>query len=179
MLWSENADTAVLRLVTGIPPPGEGVTTLRAFLGGETRFAPEDIHILLRDMGSGTHLVADAGLHPDAPLAVCIPLDRDGIDRLVALDRLLRHLNGYKVPPDQRVTAQQRRRLKRMLQAVDGRQEGADQREIAEILFGKGRVAAEHWPTSSLRDAVRDLLGDGAAMIAGGYRKLLRFRRRP
>ncbi|WP_240904510.1 DUF2285 domain-containing protein [Rhodobacter sp. SGA-6-6] len=152
---------------------------MRAFLGGEMRLGPEDMHVLLRDMGAGVHLVADARLHPDAPLAVCVPLDHDGLDRLMALDRLLRHLNGYRIPADQRVTHQQRRRLKRMLQAVDSRQEGAGQREIAEILFGKGRVAAEHWPTFSLRDAVRDLLGDGAAMIAGGYRKLLRFRRKP
>lgn len=179
VFWSENADTAVLRLVTGIPPPAGSVVTLRTFLSGEMRLAPGELHLLLRDIGAGAHLIVDAWLHPDAPLAVCIPLDRDGLDRLAALDRLLRHLNGYKVPPDQRITAQQRRRLKAMLQAVDGQQHHAGQREIAEVIFGAPRVADEHWPTSPLRDAVRDLLQDGAAMIAGGYRKLLRFRRRP
>lgn len=165
--------------MTGIPPPAGHLVTLRAFLSGETRLAPGELHLLLRDIGTGVHLVADAGLHPEAPLAVCIPLDRDGLDRLAALDRLLRHLNGYKVPEDRRVTAQQRRRLKAMLQAIDGRHHHAGQREIAEVIFGAPRVADEHWPTSPLRDAVRDLLHDGAGMVAGGYRKLLRFRRKP
>jgi hypothetical protein len=31
----------------------------------------------------------------------------------------------------------------------------------------------------AFRDTVRDLLSDGTAMIAGGYLKLLRFRRDP
>ncbi|MDP0926546.1 DUF2285 domain-containing protein [Paracoccus onubensis] len=168
----------MLRLVTGIPPPHIGVTNLRAFLSGETRIAPEELHILLREIGPGLHLIADPACNPDDPLAVLIPLDRDGLDRLAALDRLLRHLNGYQVPPDRRMTAQQRRRLKAMLRAVDGRENHASQREIAGVLFGAERIAEEHWQTSPLRDAVRDLLKDGTKMIAGGYRKLLRFRRR-
>ncbi len=116
---------------------------------------------------------------PDDPLSVVVPLDRNGLDRLAALDRLLRHLAGYRVPPDQRMTAQQRRRLKTMLRAVDARQHQASQREIAQVLFGADRVAAEQWQNSPLRDVVRDLVRDGAAMIAGGYLRLLRFRRRP
>lgn len=164
--------------MSGVPPPLEGIATLRAFLAGEVRLLPEEMHIIVRDMGAGVHLIADAQLHPDAPLAVCVPLDRNGLDRLASLDRLLRHLNGYKVPKDQRVTAQQRRRLKAMLQAVDGREHHAGQREIAAVIFGAPRIADEHWPTSPLRDAVRDLLRDGAAIVAGGYLKLLRFRRR-
>ncbi|GKX34094.1 MAG: hypothetical protein MnENMB40S_17120 [Rhizobiaceae bacterium MnEN-MB40S] len=77
------------------------------------------------------------------------------------------------------MTAQQRRRLKNMLRAVDGRMNDADYREIAEVIFGVERVATEPWKTSALRDAVLDLVKDGLAMIDGGYRKLLRHRRRP
>ena len=65
-----------------------------------------------------------------------------------------------------------------MLRAVDGRMNDADYREIAEAIFGVERVAAEPWKTSALRDAVLDLVKDGFAMIDGGYRKLLRHRRR-
>lgn len=152
---------------------------MRAFLSGEVSIAPEELHLLLRQVDSGLHLVADPSILPDDPLAVAVPLDRDGLDRLAALDRLLRYLAGYKVPPDQRMTAQQRRRLKVMLRAVDARQHRASQREIAQVLFGVDRIADEHWQSSPFRDTVRDLLRDGAAMIAGGYLKLLRFRRRP
>ena len=51
-------------------------------------------------------------------------------------------------------------------------------REIAEAIFGVERVASDPWKTSALRDAVLDLVKDGFAMIDGGYRKLLRHRRR-
>ncbi|GLK63751.1 hypothetical protein GCM10017635_12220 [Paracoccus kondratievae] len=102
------------------------------------------MHILLRGIGPDLHLITDVACKADDPLAVMIPLDRDGLDRLAALDRLLRHLNGYKVPPDRRITTQQRRRLKAMLRAADGREHGATQREIAEVVFGIERVAEEH-----------------------------------
>ncbi|MFC3753122.1 DUF2285 domain-containing protein [Aquamicrobium ahrensii] len=166
--------------MAGNPAPArEGAITLRAFLSGEKRVAPDELHLLLREIGPGLHLVADPAIRPDDPISVAIALDRDGLDRVAALDRLLRHLAGYRIPPDQRMTAQQRRRLKVMLRAVDARQHRTSQREIAQVLFGVERIAEEHWQSSPLRDTVRDLIRDGTAMIAGGYIKLLRFRRRP
>ena len=178
VLWSEAADTAVLRLAENLAQSREGSATLRSFLAGDVKLAPDELHVLLRGIGPDLHLLADASIAPDDPLAVVVPLDRDGLDRVAALDRLLRHLAGYRVPPDRRITAQQRRRLKIMLRAVDARQHRASQREIAQVLFGVDRIADEHWQSSPFRDTVRDLLHDGAAMIAGGYLKLLRFRRR-
>lgn len=178
VFWSEDANTSVLRLVRSIPVPADDQITLRAFLDGEVKSAPDALHILLRSLDPGLVVILDARSAPEDPLAALIPLGRDGLDRLAALERLLRHLHGYKVPPDRRLTTQQRRRLKAMLQAVDGHQQYARQREIAEAIFGIDRVALEPWQTSPLRDVVRDLLKDGAAMIAGGYRRLLRYRRR-
>ncbi|UFS68204.1 DUF2285 domain-containing protein (plasmid) [Paracoccus denitrificans] len=167
-----------MRLVADIRLPSAARLETRSLLSAEALLATGKLHLLLRSLDPNLHVIADAQLRPGDPLAVLIPLDADGLDRLAALDRLLRHLAGYRVPPDQRITAQQRRRLKAMLRAADARHHRASQREIAEALFGPERVAREHWPTSPLRDAVRDLLKDGAGMITGGYRKLLRFRRR-
>lgn len=65
-----------------------------------------------------------------------------------------------------------------MMRAVDGRTARATYREIAIALYGVDRVAAESWKTSALRDTVIGLVEGGAAMIAGGYLKLLRHRRR-
>jgi hypothetical protein len=178
IFWSETVDTAVLRLVAGRFPPGQGAATLGDLCHDEVRISEDELHLLLRSIAPDLHLVADPGMTPDAPVGVHIPLDSDGLDRIAALDRLLRHLSGYKVPPDLRVTSQQRRRLKAMLRACDARRHNASQREIAEVIFGVERVSSEHWKTSPLRDFVRDLLKDGASMISGGYRKLLRFRRR-
>ncbi len=66
-----------------------------------------------------------------------------------------------------------------MLQATDGRMNGAPYRAIAGAIFGDDRVAVEHWKTSTLRVTTSTLVKDGMAMIAGGYRTLLRHRRQP
>ncbi len=47
------------------------------------------------------------------------------------------------MPPDTRMTRQQRGRLRLMLQACDGRNRGASYRAIAEAIFGTERVAAD------------------------------------
>lgn len=114
----------------------------------------------------------------EQPLAAMVPLDADGLDRIAAVDRLWRSLHKRPVPADTRLTQQQRRRLKLMLRAVDGRMNNATYREIADALFGATRVAGDPWKTSALRDATMDLVKDGFAMIDSGYRKLLRHRRR-
>lgn len=120
-----------------------------------------------------------AGVAANVPLAALVPLDADGFDRIEAINRLLRALHGQSVPHDRRLTRQQRRRYRHMLQAVDGRMNGASYREIASVIFGVDRIASEPWKTSALRDAAKSLVKDGFAMIAGGYRVLLRLRRRP
>jgi len=140
--------------------------------------AAEGLHLSHRTDAGDIHLIVLSGLEPEQPISAIIPLDAVGLDRIEALTRLWRSLNGHKVPSDTRMTAQQRRRLKNMLRAVDGRMNDADYREIAEVIFGVERVTAEPWKTSALRDAVNDLVKDGFAMIDGGYRKLLRHRRR-
>ncbi|NRC52559.1 DUF2285 domain-containing protein [Mesorhizobium sediminum] len=134
----------------------------------------------LYDLGNGQslHLVRLIGVDGARPLAALVPLDADGLDRVEAVSRLVKALHGRAVPQDTRLTDQQSRRARHMLQAVDGRTNGASYREIAEALFGVRRVADQPWKTSALRDTVKDLVRDGLAMIQGGYRQLLRHRRR-
>ncbi|WP_172273780.1 DUF2285 domain-containing protein [Caulobacter sp. RHG1] len=114
------------------------------------------------------------GEHPDPrrPLEAVVPLDAATPARLRALDRLARHLEGRKPPPDP-ITRQRRRRMAAMLRALDARASGAVYREIASVLFGAARVAAEPWKTSSIRDATLRLVRDGGAMAQGGYLSLL------
>ncbi|WP_152558397.1 DUF2285 domain-containing protein [Devosia sp. LC5] len=142
------------------------------------RDAPEGTHLQLAILSSAIHIIVLASPEADQPLAAIVPLDADGLDRIAALDRLWRRLHHLPVPVDARLTQQQRRRLKLMLRAVDGRMNHATYREIADTIFGAARVADDPWKTSALRDATRDLVRDGLAMIAGGYLKLLRHRRR-
>lgn len=120
--------------------------------------------------------IDDAG--PETPLVAVIPLDDAGLDRIEAALRLWRMLQGRPSASNGRLTAQRRQRLRRMLQAIDGHIDGASYRDIGKVLYGKSRIAAEAWKTSALRDSTISLVRDGRAMIDGGYRSLLRQRRR-
>ena len=110
--------------------------------------------------------------------AAVIPLDLEGFDRLEAVRRLLSALHDRAIPPDTRLTRQQRARLRKMLQAIDGHRAGATQQEIAQILFRIGHLDRDAWQASFARHGLKALLRDARAMIAGGYRQLLRHRRR-
>ncbi|MGX1787067.1 DUF2285 domain-containing protein [Bosea sp. NPDC055332] len=138
----------------------------------------DGMHALFAVDDATVRLLQLAGARPDRPLAALVPLDGNGFDRMAAIDRLLRALLGMAVPRDGRLTSQQKRRQRHMLQATDGRLNGATYREIAGVIFGVDRVASEPWKTSALRDATTALVRYGLAMIAGGYRTLLRHRRR-
>ncbi|MBU2232937.1 MAG: DUF2285 domain-containing protein [Alphaproteobacteria bacterium] len=129
-------------------------------------------------LGNGQRLqIADYAETESAEVAV-IPLGLDGFDRIEAARRLLSALHGRAIPPDTRLTRQQRTRLRKMLQAIDGDRDGATQQEIAQVLFNIGHLHRDEWQASSARHGVKALLRDARAMIAGGYRKLLRHRRR-
>ncbi|WID99313.1 DUF2285 domain-containing protein [Bosea vestrisii] len=135
----------------------------------------------LHDLGNGqrVHIVQPADTAGDQPLAALIPLGLDGFDRVEAVARLLASLHGRVIPPDTRLTRQQLARARRMLRAVDGARDGATQQEIAKVIFRTGKLIRDEWQAASARHAVMSLLRDARAMIAGGYRKLLRHRRRP
>lgn len=66
------------------------------------------------------------------------------------------------------------RRLRVVLQALDGWLADAPYREIAVALFGEARVDAD-WtdPRDHLRDHVRRAVRRGRQLMRGGYRKLL------
>jgi hypothetical protein len=139
---------------------------------------PEGLSILHSADGERIPVLLHGDTRLDRPLAAMIPLDADGLDRIEAVVRLWRSLHKPPAPPDLRLTWQQRWRLRRMFQAVDGRIDGASYREIAKAIYGAKRVSDSPWKTSALRDSTMALVKSGSALIAGGYRKLLHHRRR-
>nr|WP_286193586.1 DUF2285 domain-containing protein [Boseongicola sp. H5] len=142
------------------------------------RHEPSGTSVVSRASASSLRLLLLDSAEPGRPLAAIVPLDAFGLDRIEALSRLWRVLNHRPVPLYARLTEQRRRRLRLMLQAIDGHLSGATYREIAKALYGELRVDQEHWKTSPLRDSTIALVKDGRAMIAGGYLRLLRHRRR-
>ncbi|RWH39204.1 MAG: DUF2285 domain-containing protein [Mesorhizobium sp.] len=176
VFWSAEADTSAVLLTQSpimLPTAGNLSSELRE---PAARSDDQGAHSLLAFGNQSIRLVQLPGVTPGTPLAALVPLDGDGHDRIAAIDRLLRALQGRAVPDDRRLTPQQKRRHRRMLQAIDGSMTGASYRVIADVLFGPDRVAAEPWKTSALRASVIGLVKGGHAMMAGGYRQLLRHR---
>lgn len=140
----------------------------------------EDGNNTLYSLGDGGHLqlFSPDGHFDLTSQGAIVPLGPDGFDRIVAIHRLLASLHGRSIPPDTRLTRQQRCRYRNMLQAHDGRRSGATLLEIAQVLFRLGSMSRDEWQVSSHRFAVMALLRDAKALVAGGYRKLLRHRRR-
>jgi hypothetical protein len=172
VFWSPDLDpggvviAADVAALTG-SPLGDAVNLRRARAATEGLYAlcgagRDAIPVLLTPpVGSGA---------PTAQLA----LDAAAPDRIAAVARLWRVIHRRPVPPDARLTPARRRRLAQMLRAVDGRLADASYREIAQVLFGEARVAADPWKTSPLRDAAIRLARDGGRFVDGGYRRLLR-----
>ncbi len=69
-----------------------------------------------------------------------IPLGIDGFDRIEAVYRLLSALHGRAIPPDTRLTPQQRIRQRRMLRAFDGHRAGPTQQELAHVILNQERL---------------------------------------
>jgi len=178
VFWSAEVDTSIVLLATMpvfLPAAGNLASALNQ--AGDALADEHGLHSRYASGNEAIRLLRLSAAPADTPLAALVPLDGDGLDRIEAIDRLLRALLGRPVPADRRLTAQQRRRHRLMLQATDGRANGASYRDIAEVLYGPERIRAEHWKTSALRDSVIGLVEGGAAMVAGGYRQLLRHRR--
>lgn len=130
-------------------------------------------------LGNGQHLqIIDCSAGVASIAVAILPLDLDGFGRIEAIRRFLSALHGRAIPPDTRLTRQQRARLRRMLQAFDGYRAGATQQEIAQVILNIDQLDRDAWQASSARHAIKALLRDARALVAGGYRKLLRHRRR-
>ena len=175
VFWLPEDDTSVVILAS--PPPcldrhADGGQLPRAVV---TEIDLEGVHALL-DLGNGERLQILAATAASA--AAVIPLDRNGFGRLEALHRLLSAIHRRAIPPDTRVTAQQRARAKRMLRAIDGFRDGATQQDIAQILFRTDGLDRAGWQDASTRHAIKSLLREARALISGGYLRLLRHRRR-
>jgi hypothetical protein len=179
VFWAPEVDPGTVILTTVPLAPNIESITARDLDAGAARIGSDGLSIIHSHGPGAVHLLLAAEASSASPLVALVSLGADGLDRIEAVSRLWRAVNGRRVTADARLTRQQRRRLRRMLQAVDGHHEGASYREIAEAIFGSARVAEAPWKTSALRDATIDLVKDGLALIAGGYRSLLRRRRRP
>ena len=180
VLWRPELDTGAVVLAPSpetLPAPLPAEPFVQAGAWFQPHSDTNDLVIRLAN-GEALHLVPPTPLAQGDITVAVIPLTIDGFGRVEALLRLLASLHGRAIPPDTRMTRQQITRARRMLQAVDASLSGASRREIAEAIFRLGRLSRDEWQSAPERFAVMDLIHDGLAMVAGGYRKLLRHRRK-
>ncbi|KQW65524.1 hypothetical protein ASE17_19235 [Phenylobacterium sp. Root77] len=111
------------------------------------------------------------GCEPCEPLAAIVPITGSFSAALRGVADLERILRGDVPPVD--LTAQQSKRLHRMLRALDAAQAQATYRQVAAEIFGEEAVRRYDWRTSSIRDAAIRLVRTGRALSEGGYLKLL------
>ncbi len=178
---SETADSAQVRWTLAALPTTTILTTCAADFA-DARFAANYALLaswaraqgeqVLELRGALYRVLIDA-LDRGAP-AVMLPLDGLFEIRARAAIRLWRALNGGAPGPDPAALSQQRRvRLLDALRALDGRQDGASYRQIADALFGRKPISSSDWKTHSLRDRVIRTVHLGETLMQGDYRRLL------
>lgn len=141
----------------------------------EARRADDGLHLIVRSPADDHHLWAPEPITAGAAMSVLVPLDDLAAIRAEAALRFWRYLGHGDRPRRRRVTLASRRTAL-CLRAADGRRAGASYRTLAEVLLGREQVERFAWQTSPTRAATIRLVKRGAALIAGGYRKLLRGR---
>ncbi|WP_426441324.1 DUF2285 domain-containing protein [Bradyrhizobium genosp. P] len=112
-------------------------------------------------------------------VAVDLPLDRNFDLRLQAAHRFWLALQQHPVgPPPLAQSIGTRHRHILALRAVDGWLEGNSYRNIAQGLLGKLRIPDRGWKTHDLRSRTIRLVQMGLRLMRGGYRDLLRHKRK-
>lgn len=136
------------------------------------RAADDGVHLRLQ---GGLQVLLGAGAEAAVALAAVLPLDDDFAVRLTAAEALHRLLTSGAQPTDP-LSLQRRRRLKRMLRALDGQRSGASYRDVAEHVLGETIGDSAVWRTSAVRDVAIRLCRSAARLARGGYLALLRKR---
>ena len=146
---------------------------------GELRLSADGWHAVLR-IGDATHRLWMKELPAaGASQAIELPMDLSFELRARAAQSLWRALSGHSPrPPLSDHSPQRRQRFGLVLRALDGRNDGKTYREIAEGLFGRKRIPERAWKTHDLRNRTIRLVQRGLALMGGGYRELLRSKRK-
>ncbi len=172
--WLPSLDPRLVQLVGDTS--GLAVITTSDLPVRQVRRADEGAYAKLGLPTGASIALAPADLPADARLMALVPLDASAPTRLEALAHFWRILLGQSsgTPPGD-ISPSRRERLAMALRAVDGRQASATRREIAEVIFGPDAVPdGVAFDDHHLRSRTSRLIRDGLAMIAGGYRKLLK-----
>ena len=134
-------------------------------------------HLFVRDGGPGFQLVVTGAslLEPVHLLADAVLNPKDARMRLAAMQCFNDLRTTGHLVQSHRPVAPTTKRLRMVLQALDGALAGARQRDIAIALYGEARVERDwHYKHNYLRDHVRRAIKRGRDLMNGGYLRFLR-----
>jgi hypothetical protein len=133
------------------------------------------LHLILADTEGDEHLWVSGSF--DRPMAMMLPIGADPFARLAAAERLCRRLLGMAAgPPALRPSPFRRQHLLTLLQVLDGREAGVNQRELAASLIHRKvrRYSNAEWIESPERKRIRRWIAEAVELRDGGYLRLLR-----
>jgi len=133
------------------------------------RQAEDGLHLRLCD---GLQAWVRGARAASGPLVVHLAFDADLGIRLRAADALRAMASARR--PRATLTPAQRRRLDRILVALDGSLENVSYRQIAARLFDHAEIERSDWKTCPARDTTIRLVRAGRALMQGAYLRLLR-----
>jgi hypothetical protein len=169
----------LVRRAVGPARSGRYDLDLTRLAGGEFRRAPDGWHAVVPLGGANHRLWLRELPTTGSLLAVELPLDSNFDIRSQAAHRFWSALELRPLgPPPLALSFPRQQRLILAMRAVDGWLEGNNYREIAQGLFGKHRVPDRDWKTHDLRGRTIRLIQTGLALMRGGYRALLRHKRK-
>ncbi|MCK1406140.1 DUF2285 domain-containing protein [Bradyrhizobium sp. 76] len=158
---------------------GDTPQPLLDLAAGQLRRASDGWHAIVR-VGAGEHRVwLKEPPAIGANYVAELPLDSDFDARAYAARRLWRAMKGRRPGPAfHELSRQRRERLSAAIRALDAYAAGSTYRAVAEALFGKARIPDRAWKTHDLRNRTIRLVQGGLALMRGGYRGLLRPKRK-
>jgi Uncharacterized conserved protein (DUF2285) len=145
---------------------------------GELRLSADGWHAVLWSGGVTHRMWLKTLPVVGAAHAIELPMDSSFELRSQAAQSLWRAMSGRSPRPPLSEHSRRRQQMTLVLRALDGRNEGQTYRAIAEGLFGKKQIPERAWKTHDLRNRTIRLVKRGLALMRGGYRELLRARRK-
>jgi hypothetical protein len=177
-VWLPHLNPATV-IVTPAPDEFTDARPISELTPAFSRRATNSEHWLIDRGGDALPVALIDGADTTRPGAMLIPLDRSVPMRIASAFHFWEAMTGRVSgrTPDG-LTAQQRRKLKLILRALDGKFAGFSYRVIAEVLFDPSSVpAGRAWNTHDLRSRTRRLCQRGFDLVHGEYLDLMLYPR--
>ena len=179
VIWDPHVNPATV-FVGPVPEDFPGAFRIGMLKPVLSRRGSRGEHLLVEGARDPVPVMLLPGVDDATPLGVVIAPDGDFETRIAAARGLWRLMNGLKPCTDADDLARaQRRNVILAIWAADLRRGGFSIRQTAVAIFGEAKVpSGREWRSHRLYGLTMRLIDRGIKLIEGGYRDLLRKKRR-